>query len=393
MSRVLVLGDYRQSLTIARSLAGRGDRVIGAIGPGRTSFLHRSRAVSDRWHPAHELGDERFEQELRSAIDRFGADVLFPVGDLEIAWVARDPDRFGVPVASVGDDIVGTCQDKPALLAVCDGVGVDHSASRVVETLDGLGRALDDIGFPAIVKSNDPLLRLLGSKGIVLHTPDDVDRVFGGWPDDHASLIVQRYVDGPRHNLYFVAERGEIAAVSEVEIIRTDVIDGTGYAVDGRTIPIRGDLLRDTERLVAELKYHGAGCTQFLVGADGETSFLELNPRLGANFAVVDRAGLHLAQHAVDIALGRPIRIESPRTGVRYAWTTGDLEGLVSAMRDRAVDSRGVLAWLWRAGVTVVRADLHVTWSWRDPWPALSTMWRSVVRPAVGVVFRRRSGR
>jgi predicted ATP-grasp superfamily ATP-dependent carboligase len=390
VSRVLLLGDYRQSLTIARSLATRGDVVVAAITEGRGSYLDHSRAVAERWYTPASVGDDAYDREVLDAIERLAIDVVFPVGDLEIAWASADLDRFGVPFASVALEVARTCQDKPALLDICADLGVDHSASRVVDSIEALDAAVAEFGLPAIVKSNDPLLRLLGRKGVVLRSRVDVDAAFRVWPQDHESLIVQRYVDGPRHNLYFVAERGEIRGISEVEIVRTDMVDGTGYAVDGRTVPISRSLRDETERLVAELKYDGVGCTQFLVSPDGETSFLELNPRLGANFAVVDRAGLHLARAAVDIALDRPVEPVTPRIGVRYAWSTGDLDGLVTALRRREIGTRGALQWVARLLRSAMRADVHVTWSWRDPVPAVRMLWRSVVKRALAALLRRR---
>lgn len=389
MTRVLVLGDYRQSLTIARSLASRGDTVVAAIGPGHLSHLGKSSAVEERWRTDLEVEDPGFGVAVRGAIDAYSIDVVFPVGDREIAWMAANEEQFSVPVAYAGPTTTRECQDKPALLAMCDEVGVGRSASRVVETLAGLRDVIADLGLPAIVKSNDPLMRVRGRKGVVLRGLTDVEESFSNWPVDHESLIVQRYVDGPRHNLYFVAERGEIRGLGEVEILRTDAVDGTGYAVDGRTVRPHPTLLAETERLVAELKYHGVGCTQFLVAPGGETCFLELNPRLGANFAVVDRAGLRLARHAVDIALERPVESVTTRVGVRYAWTVGDLEGLVVAIRRREVGFGGAVRWVGRALRTMVGADVHVTWSWADPRPGANMLWRSVVRPALGAILRR----
>ena len=389
MTSVLLLGDYRQSLTIARSLRSRGDRVVAMVSPGGESYLRHCRGVDDLWHTEQSISDDGFDRSLAEAVSTFEVDVVFPVGDGELAWFAEDPDRIGVPVAAPDVGTIRQCHDKQSLLALCTSLGIAHSEGAEVTGLDQLEAVVDELGFPAIIKPSDPLKRLLKAKAIICRSADDLDRHLASWPDDHDALIVQRYVDGPRHNLYFAAERGQVRGLAEVEILRTDTPDDTGYAVDGVTVEPNPTLVAATEALAKELKYQGVGCTQFLVSPDGETSFLELNPRLGANFAVVDRAGLNLVHVAVDSALGRPIPPLSSRTGVRYAWTTGDFEGLVRAFRDRTIGPRQAVLWVRRLVATALRARVHITWSWRDPMPTLAILWRATIRRGLGRIVGR----
>ena len=79
-------------------------------------------------------------------------------------------------------------------------------------------------------------------------------------------LLVQSYVSGVRHNLYFFAEAGVVRAIAQVKIIRTDRRDGTGYAVEEAFTPVPTDLQwRDhLTRLASHLRYDGPGCLQFI---------------------------------------------------------------------------------------------------------------------------------
>ncbi|MDX1690738.1 MAG: ATP-grasp domain-containing protein [Acidimicrobiia bacterium] len=392
MTRVLVVGDYRQTLSIARSLARRGDTVIAGLAEGRPSSVRRSRAVSTHWsHPP--LRGVGFADALERAVDRHRPDVVFPVGDLEIGWFAAHDDVVSIPVAMPHARIVRTCQDKPDLIDLVRRLDVPTAASVTVGDLAGLRTAAEQVGYPVFVKPFDTLLRFDGRKGLDAADPESLAAVFEDWPEGHDRVIVQRYVAGTRHNLYFAAHRGELLGMSQVRIDRTDTPDGTGLAVDGRTIPLDPRLVAATARLTKDLKYTGVGCTQFLVREDGSSSFLELNPRLGANFAVARAAGLDLAPMAVDLALDRPVEPVATRAGVRYAWSLGELDGLVDALADGTVSRRQIPARILRMVRTAVAADVHVVWSWRDPGPAFEGLWRLTGRRVVNRLRRRSRGR
>ena len=384
---VLVLGDYRQTLQVVRSLASAGWTVVAGVDDRTASHVRRSNAVDTLWHHPP-VTSPRFGSALADALARHRPDVVFPVGDAEIAWISEQD--LTVPVAAAERSVVEACQDKSALLQRAAAVGVPFTESQVVMNLAELRTVAGAIGYPVIVKSHDPLQRLLKSKGIVCPDAATLEERLGIWPDTHSTLIVQRYFEGERHNLYFSAHEGEILGHVEVVIGRTDRLDGTGYAVDGRSVETTPAVLEHSAALVADLKYTGVGCTQFLVGPDGDLSFLELNPRLGANFAVVAAAGLDLAVSAVDLVLGDDPAPASPRAGVRYSWTTGDLRGIKRAFLTREIGFGRSLRWLARAMRDAVAADVHVIWSWRDPRPALSVLWQEFGAPVVRRVLRRR---
>jgi hypothetical protein len=82
----------------------------------------------------------------------------------------------------------------------------------------------------------------------------------------------------------------------------------------------------------------------------------------------------------VDLAANVPLtpRLPAPRgrDGHTYAWTFGDLAGLWYAISHGEITRAGALAELGRIARTAVLADVHVTWSWRDPVPTMATCWR-----------------
>ncbi len=378
---VLVIGDYRQTLAVVRALAAHGCSVVAGVADTGPSHVRWSRYPDARW--IHPVVGEEFLEPFLEALDRFRPDVVFPVGDREIAWIARHRDRLpDVALAAADPEITDECQDKVALMQRAADLGVPHSPFRVVGSLEQLTARAEELGYPVFVKPHDPLLRLHGEKGIAAESAAALNIRFSEWPEGHRLLIVQRLADGPRHNVYFAARRGEVLGAVQVAIDRTDRLDGTGLAVDGVVVDLAPALASATETLAGALGYTGVGCTQFLVGDRG-ISFLELNPRLGANYAVAHHAGLDLAAIAVDLALDREIESHELRTGIRYAWTLGDVEGLKEAVRDRRAPVGRTLRWIADILRTAWRADAHVTWRSDDPAPTLVLAYRSLLRPLV----------
>ena len=384
MSRptVLVIGDYRQTLTVVRSLAARGMRAVVGRTRGKRSQIRYSRYAAEVW--AHPPIDEGFTPAFLDAVDRFRPVVVFPVGDREISWFGNHREHLpAIPIAAPDATIAAECLDKATLMKRTADLGIDHAPFHVVSDPRELEAAVAALGFPCFVKPHDPLLRLFETRGIRFDDPDDLRRRFISWPEGHRRLIVQRYFKGPRHNVYFAAHTGRLIGAVEVEILRTDCHDGTGLAVDGLVVEASPALLAGTASLVKDLKYTGVGCTQFLVGRDGSTSFLELNPRLGANYVVVHSAGLDLASIAVDLATDREVVTPRLRTGIRYAWTLGDIEGLKRAVVKREVSRGEVLRRLLDVGRAAWRADVHVTWRFSDPLPSIVLAHRTLTAPLV----------
>jgi hypothetical protein len=102
--------------------------------------------------------------------------------------------------------------------------------------------------------------------------------------------------------------------------------------------------------------------------------FLELNARLPAYVAFAVRTGLDLPTLALALAGLTPMPADpgEPEAGVRYAWTSRDLVGVVRAVRRREVGPGQALRWVGQIVRTALAADVHCTWRWDDPAPVLA---------------------
>lgn len=393
---VLILGDYRYALTHARSLRRVGYRTLIG-GQSYVQYGRYSRHVSAYWpHPRIQNGGERFID----ALDVFLAghpeiDAIMPMGDREVDVLAAHAPRFPTNVRLVmpSPEVVRVCGDKLAMCRLASELGIPQAMFALASTLNELRYQVHDIGFPCVVKPADQLHRVFGQKAVILNTDADLARAFGQFPDVSAVLI-QGFAAGKRRNVQIVARQGSIVCRFVTKTLRTDRLNDTGYTVEGITEAPRRDLDEYTNALVRKLGYEGPGCMQFLVDDwTGRVSFLELNPRLGAGFGIAAACGVNFSRMAVDVALGMELEqrdcADYP-VGKRLAWTYGDLDGILHAWDKGAIGIGEGFRWFGRAAKAFVRADAHVSWSWKDPWPTLVAYTRLMLGLVRRLVFFRR---
>ena len=382
MTTLLLLGNYRPTLTLARELAAPGRRIVVTRGGGE-GFSEYSRFVSGMWDEPDPAEDEgRFIAALAAYLEaQPDIEIVLPVTESYAVALARHADALPKNrlYATPRPELVVAATDKLGLLDKAASLAVPVAPYRAVGSVAALSEAAEAIGFPVVVRATDPSLRLGTEKAITLHAAPDLAAAFPVWPDGHRSLLVQRRVGGRRHNLYFAARQGEIVRLAHALIGATDRTDGSGLATEGMTIEPDPALADYSAKLVAGLDYHGIGCAQFLVDeAAGTVSFLEINPRIAGNHAVPEAAGLALGPLAVGLARApeAAVAYREGRPGLRYSWTYGALRALKVGLRRGDVPLRAVPHHLARIAWSCLRSDVHMTWSWRDPRPTLALFYQ-----------------
>lgn len=394
---VLLLGNYRPTISLVRTLKPLGYRVIVGLGGGEGGAQH-SRFVDEVWdHPPLGSGAHGFVTALAALLrQRPDIGVVLPVAEefvraVSAARGALPADRtYAVPSPSV----IEATLDKASLWRLAESLGVPVAPYGVCESCEELARTCAQVGYPVVLRPFDSTRRLRGRKALIVASPDELSASVPTWPADQSAIIAQRWVTGARHNVYFAARAGRIVRIVEAVIDRTDEPDGTGLAVEGRTVPASPDLTDFTERLTGALAYAGVGCAQFLVDRrSGAVHLLEINPRIAGNHAIAEAAGLELGPLSIVLATGEPpeVGFVAGASGLVYAWTYGDLHGLLVAVRDGRVSSRDAVRWARRLVATTARAGVHMTWRWDDPMPTVMLFARHV--PLLGRLVANRRPR
>lgn len=384
---VLLLGDYRPTLTLARTL-GRSGLVVEVGGRLKDGAVHRS-----RWCRAiHDLPDtDRNADDFVSALlellcQRQDIVAVIPVAENFARVLAEHGSALPRDIlwAMPAPETVMACLDKPSLFQRASKLGIPVAPFMLAEDSQNLATAPMQIGFPMVVRPLASTNRISGEKAIIVASDEAFQTKLGEWPDGQRGLLIQRKVNGPRHNLYFAAHKGNLIRLCEARITRTDRPDGTGLAVDGETVvpdPARTAYL---QAIAADLSYTGIGCAQFLVDPNtGESWFLEINPRVAGNHAVPEAAGLGLGPLSLSLARGEvaqgPLFIGKP--GLRYAWSYGDLSRVKRLwQKPNRASIRTIVSAVIESLNTALRADIHMTWCWSDPMPTLTLYGRLLTR-------------
>jgi len=379
MARILVIDNYRQTLTVIRSLAEAGHHVILGKDRDKKIFTELSRHVVQTWvHPKIEGNERKFVHSLKEFIAANpGIDYVFPVGEGAITCLASHICELNsVRILMPDVNTLSTCLNKDRLMEIVNSSGIpmeDHLLARNMSELEGCA---EQLGYPVVIKPNDSMKRFYDKKIITCHSQNELRNLFPVWPDEHSILIVQRLATGQRHNCYFAAFQGRLIAYFENIIIRTDRADGSGYYVEGLSIAPTDELVKNCKKLIGLLKYHGVGCIQFLHDKKtGRTHFLELNPRLGANCALPYYCGMDFPRYALECRQEGFIPPSTVRQNYsinrRMHWLMGDIRGLIAERDRNNLTALQSLKWLSRIVLTLIRADYHITWSRKDPLPTL----------------------
>ncbi|MGH3973916.1 MAG: hypothetical protein ACRDS9_11425, partial [Pseudonocardiaceae bacterium] len=404
---VLVLGTYRPAVTVIRALARRGRRAVVGRDPDRrhsegsagVEFSRHTTAVWD--HPSINSEPAAFLDALVCELARWPEPVhVLPLDEEALVLLARERSRLPVStsLAVPATETIVTCLDKERCLDAARTAGLPVPPWEVVRGYEELLAAAGRAPVVVVVKPLWPRSRLRDDrKAILCRDGSDLARQIPVWPAGHDRILVQRLAEGPRHDLLFAARHGELVDVVEKLTVRTDRRDGTGLAVAGHTRPVSIGLREQLAALLAHLRYTGVGFAQFLVQPGTQDgAFIELNPRISGSNVIADHAGLDLANLAVDLAADVPVEPRMPAAaghdGHTYTWTFGDLTGLWYAISHGEITRADALAELSRITRTAVLADVHLTWSWRDPVPTIVTYWRYLILSSLRLVAAQKLG-
>ena len=392
---ILMLGDSRTTLTFVRSLAAAGHRIVTGRSEA-TSYGQYSRFTSEVWqHPPAEGDGGTFMRALQEfLLQRPDITLIFPLGDRQLKHLAMFSHMVPrtVKVVMAKPSVTLSCLDKAAAYDTAAKLGIPHAQHASASSLAELAQLADELGYPCIVKPDDPLSRVFGQKAIICRTEEELQRRFVSWPEGSQELLVQRFAQGFRHNIQLLASNGELVCSFQTRTLRTDRSNGTGYTVESVSVERHPLMHEHCVKLLRQLQFSGLGCAQFLLNeSDGGLVFLELNPRLGAAFAVAGRCGIDFPTMAAGQFLHRPLASPAPDidypAGRRIVWTHGDIQGLLDEYRAGVITRKQAARWLMRIVLSFLRADVHASWSWRDPMPTVMVYAR-LVRRMTGKLLR-----
>lgn len=377
---VLVLDQTAQTLAVVRSLGRAGYRVIVGRSAGRTE-VESSRYCDAVWLHPPVTDPSSFGVALsRFLDDRPDIDAVFPVGEASAAALCSLPSILSrhIDIAMVPPQLFEACRDKGRANLLAQQAGILVPETRTVGSFAEMRDFIDSIGLPVIVKPVRSIANLLGRKAYIVTSAEELRVKFNSWPAEHDTLLIQRYVQGNVEQCDFVAARGVLVAYFQCHALRTDMLDGTGFAVDFLSDPIAEDVTSACREFVRVHNYSGAGLMQLVRSVhDGNLYFIENNPRLSAGVAQCMICGqdfplltLQATSRLQTVVLKEVAVAAQPyRAHNRTHWLQRDINGWLSARGSLSATERR--RWIKALFWSLVRANNHMTWDWRDPLPSL----------------------
>lgn len=361
-STVVVLdGDTGPGLAVTRSLGRAGWTVL---------VPSRSRAERSRFSagtidiPDAAAAPEQFAAALRDLAARDDVDVVVPTTDASLtgAWAVLE-SRERPHILGGDRDTVRIALDKVSCLRAAEEHGFPVPNWRVPETLDAARSALDEIGFPCVVK---PRRSFVLRDGVLEHlrhgfvrSPAELDEVVSSLRDGDELPILQQFVPGRALSVSAVIHRGETLASVARETFTFYPIPG-GTSVWKRTIAPTDVGVEEAIDLLRSVGLEGIAEVEYQVGSDGIPRLMEIGARLHGWVPLAIAAGVDLPLLAARAAIGAAITQTTPyRVGVEMRWPAGELLRLRDALRPSSalppgVGRRDVIAgaWpLWRPGM------------------------------------------
>ena len=221
-------------------------------------------------------------------------------------------------IAAMGDKIESKKLAKAAGVTTVPGhVGVIETAAEAV-------KIANDIGYPVMIKASAGG----GGKGMrIAHSTEDVESGYATAMREAASsfgddrVFIEKFITSPRHiEIQILADQhGHCIHLNEREcsIQRRNqkvIEEAPSPFLDEATRQAMGD---EAIRLAIAVDYHSAGTVEFIVDADRNFYFLEMNTRLQVEHPVTELiTGLDLVEEMIRVAAGETLRHQQSDIGI-----------------------------------------------------------------------------
>ena len=318
--KILIANRGEIAVRIARACREMGITSAAVFSDADRAALHvRLADEAYRIGPAPSRESYLRIDKVMEAARRAGCDALHPgYGFLaENPELARACTANNITFIGPSPEAMERLGSKTAArqLAARAGVPMVPGTKDPIENLSDAGKIARELGYPVLLKA----VSGGGGKGMRLVAADS--EMAGAWRDaasealnafGDARLYLEKYVDRPRHIeiQIFGDAHGHIVHLGErecsVQRRHQKVIEESPSPV--MTPDLRRAMGEAAVRLAKEAGYANAGTVEFLVDAQRNFYFLEVNTRLQVEHPVTEMVtGLDLVKLQIRVAAGEPL--------------------------------------------------------------------------------------
>ncbi len=325
MRKVLIANRGEIAVRVARACRDAGLASVAVYAEPDSGALHVK--VADE---AYALGGQTpgdsylVIDKILDVIKKSGADAVHPgygflsenaafaqaVIDAGVTWIGPPPEA----IAALGD--------KTTARQIARKIGAPMVAGTTepVKGVDEVLEFVEEHGLPVAIKATFGG----GGRGLkIARTKDEVPELYESAVREavaafgRGECFVERYLDKPRHveTQVLADTHGNIVVVStrdcSLQRRYQKVVEEAPapFLTDAQT----AEIYDASKRIIKEAGYIGAGTCEFLVGADGLISFLEVNTRLQVEHPVTEEVtGVDLVREQFRIADGLALTFTDP---------------------------------------------------------------------------------
>ncbi len=320
IKKVLIANRGEIAVRVIRTCREMGILSVAVYSDADRRALH-VRYADEAYHigpsPSRESylnGDKIIEVALKAGADAIhpgygflseNADFARKCAEAGIIFIGPDPDA----IDQMGDKITA----RQTMIAA--GVPVVPGTQQKVSDMETVRRIVNEIGLPVIIKASAGG----GGKGmrLVRRHEDLISAVkmaqseaLSAFGDD--TVYIEKYVESPHHiEFQILADRqGNVVHLFERECSiqrrHQKVIEETPSPFI--TPELREQMGQAAVAAAKAVNYVGAGTIEFLVDANYNFYFLEMNTRLQVEHPITERViGIDLVKEQIQIASGLPI--------------------------------------------------------------------------------------
>jgi carbamoyl-phosphate synthase large subunit len=221
-------------------------------------------------------------------------------------------EQYGVELIGADVEAIRKGEDRQAFKQVVESIGAESARSAVCHTMDELLVAVEDLGYPVVVR---PSFTMGGAGGGIAWDESDLRRIGGGGL--HASvttevLLEESILGWKEHELELMRDKHDnvvvICSIENLDPLGVHTGDSITVAPAMTLTDREYQKLRDISiDVIRAVGVDTGGCNiQFAVNPDdGRIIVIEMNPRVSRSSALASKAtGFPIAKIAAKLAVG-----------------------------------------------------------------------------------------
>ncbi|HIE58882.1 MAG TPA: carboxylate--amine ligase [Hydrogenothermaceae bacterium] len=268
--------------------------------------------------PYPSSGHEAYIERLIYIKKIYGLDFVIPVLDAELPIYIKyqkDLESYGIKTFLPSMEQF-KLRSKDKLEEVAKNIGINFPKTKVVSTLEDLNKAIEEIGFPVMIKGAFYKAYKANS---LQEAVSYYSKIVAEWG---YPVIIQQVVYGEEMNVVAGGD-GEGNSLGMVGIKKSWITE-LGKIWTGITIK-NEKLLKAAKRFIEVYKWKGAFELECIVNVEKEEIYLiEINPRFPAWSYFSTGVGVNIASNIVRKAFNIPININDYEAGKLYIRYTDD---------------------------------------------------------------------